>query len=230
MCGAKDNDAVLVVMCLWQRPERLPDILPMLADQQGPPIRLVLWNNNPGTATENRRIVTEFGARGTLSSVEYIDSPSNLLGMARFVVIRAAVRGGYSLPFAITLDDDQAVPADFVATLAARGGPETVAGWWACSIHGTYWERVELHDDGAAADYVGTGGSVWPVAIADDSFFRDIPLRFRMIEDLWASVTAKRRGWALTKVASDVHFVLRERDQVYGMEDRKTEFYAYLNR
>ncbi len=229
-CGTTDNDSLLVVMCLWKRPERLPDILSMLAHQQGPPIRLVLWNNNPDTAAENRRIVAEFGARGALSSIEYIDSPFNLLGMARFVVIRAAVKSGYSLPFAITLDDDQVVPTDFVATLAARGGPESVAGWWACSIHGTYWERVELRDDGARADYVGTGGAVWPVAIADASFCRDIPLRYRMIEDLWASVTAQRRGWDLTKVASDVHFDLRERDQVFGMEDRKTDFYAFLTR
>lgn len=231
-CGKRNNEAALVVMCLWQRPERLPHILQMLADQhitQG--IRLVLWNNNPESAAEGRATVANFGTQGALSSVDYIDSPINLLGMARFIVIRAAVRDGYGLPFAITLDDDQDVQADFVSTLAARGGPDRVAGWWACSIHGTYWERVELQQDGERADYVGTGGAVWPVSMAMDlRFFRDIPLRYRMIEDLWASVWAVRKGWPLTKLVADVRFVLRERDQVYGIEDRKSAFYSYLQR
>lgn len=229
-CGTRNDDALLVVMCLWKRPERLPDILKLIAGQVGTRgIRLVLWNNNAETAAENRRIVKDFGVQGALTSVEYIDSPSNLMGMARFVVIRAAAQTGYSLPYAVTIDDDQDFPKNFVATLDARGGPDRVAGWWACSIHGSYWERVELQKDGEVADYVGTGGAVWPVSMSNDlAFFRDIPLRYRMIEDLWASVWATRHDWPLTKVVADVTFALRERDQVYGIEDRKTEFYALL--
>lgn len=230
VAGTPQPDSVAVVMCLWARPERLPHILSELASQAGVPgIRLVLWNNNASEATHNRQIIDGFGIQGAITSIEYHDSPHNILGMARFIVARGLASVGYTLPFVITLDDDQRVGPSFVKGLLDRATPGRVVGWWACSIHGGYWERVELKEDLARADYVGTGGAIWPVALVDDdSFFTELPLRYRMIEDLWASDYALRHGISLAKYDASVEFVLRERDQVYGIEDRKSEFYRYL--
>lgn len=153
------------------------------------------------------------------------------MGMARFVAVRNAGLAGHRSTTAITLDDDEKIPGDFFANLVERSGPDKVVGWWACRIHGSYWQRTELGEDRAEADYVGTGGAIWPVSIVDDlAFFTKIPLRFRMIGDLWASDRALERGWQLSKVAAEVQFVLRERDQGHRIRDLKADFYECLRR
>ncbi len=230
LIGDPSPDAQLVVMCLWKRPELIDDILNHVDSQtRVKPLRLILWNNNLETSDWNRERIGEFRPNGALQSVEYVDSPTNLMGMARFVSTRNALLAGHKGSTVITLDDDEDIPDDFFATLIERGGSDRVAGWWACLIHGTYWERTELLEDRAEANYVGTGGAIWPARIVDDmTFFTTIPSRFRTIEDLWASVWALKRGWRLTKVAADIQFVLRERDQGHVIHDLKTDFYERL--
>ena len=228
--GTRDPGALAVVVCLWNRPGRVTDVLRNVASQHGAgPLHLVLWNNNPEHFGSARTQVSAHGLSGALQSIDLFESRSNLLGMGRFVAIRALVNSGYLRSIAITLDDDQDVPPDFAATLAAEAGAQTVSGLWAFDIGETYWSRTQLSDPGASANYVGTGGAAWPVALVEeDAFFTSIPLRFRMIEDLWASFQARAKGWRLIRSATEATFVMQEQDQGHALHRHKTQFYRVL--
>lgn len=230
LAGTLDDGEVPIVMCLWRRPWRIDAILDQLARQSDcPPLRLILWNNEPGNDTETRRAIAEFSRRdstGAVQSVEYHCSPVNIGGIARFVVARAVARGALGKPF-IMLDDDQDVSDHFVRDLLGAFAPRTYAGIWAFSTGQSYWDRVEAAD-GDIVNYVGTGGSVCDVAlVADRRFFR-LPARFGFIEDLWASYVAASRGWTLKKIETPFELLDESGNQYHALRDRKDGFHRYL--
>src|SRR6478752_34146 len=56
--GYISPDAVPIVMCLWNRPERLPVMLELIAAQTTElPVRLMLWNNNVSHRAEYEEAV-----------------------------------------------------------------------------------------------------------------------------------------------------------------------------
>lgn len=230
IAGRPVSTALPVVMCLWNRPERLPDVLRMLSEQRGTQgIRLVLWVNRPRDAAFYRRIIRSFPLTGAVSSVEMTVSRVNIGGLARFYAIRRLRRDGHT-GSVMTFDDDQDIGPDFVATLQAAAAPETIAGVWAFKqVHG-YWARAEVEvgvDD--EPNYIGTGGAIFDSRLVDDpSFFTDLPDRFSFLEDQWMSARAIRAGWTLRKVGAPFDFVLSERNQMHGLVPLKDEFFAYL--
>jgi hypothetical protein len=230
LVGDDDPAAVPVIMCLWNRVDRIEEILRLLSVQRDcPPIRLVLWNNyRPDDATYRSRIVST-GARGSLVAVEYHCSRVNLGGIARFVLARRLFRGKPSGPF-IMLDDDQDVAPTFVRDLLAVYEPRTYAGCWAFVNEGQYWERREANPE-EDATYVGTGGSICDSALVrETAFFQRLPVRYGFVEDLWASRVARSRGWRLKKVDTPVTFVLHSHNQFAGLAEVKTRFWSYLER
>jgi hypothetical protein len=227
LAGTLAPGTIPVVMCLWVRPERFPDVLAELAAQlQVPRIRLLLWNNRPTHDREYAEAASRHPA-GALSSVEMRSSRVNLGGLGRFFVIRHLRREGYTGPV-VMLDDDQAIGPHFVRGLIDRYEPRSVAGVWAFRQHGSYWAREEI-DDGAEASYVGTGGSIVDGNIVDlPGFFNRLPDRFAFIEDQWMSYLARRSGWRMTKADLDFEFVMQERNQFQSMLALKEEFFRYL--
>lgn len=228
--GYISPDAVPIVMCLWNRPERLPVMLELIAAQTTDlPVRLMLWNNNVSHRAEYEEAVAR-APLGPRQSVELFESPDNIGGIARFVVARWLRESGLSGPF-IMLDDDLDVREDFVDHLVGEYLPEQISAWWAFTNRGSHWERDEL-ESGAVATYTGTGGTITDLAIVDDPAFFDIPDRYFMLEDQWMTHRAKKRGWALRKSGVDITQVPEElaRNQSLLMLPLKDEFFHFLHR
>jgi hypothetical protein len=228
--GAVRPESVPVVMCLWNRPDRIGEILAQLdAQQSDTPVRLILWNNKADDDAFYRRAISDFTSSGALASVEYHCSRQNLGGIARFFVARQLVREGRTGPF-IMLDDDQNITRRFVDDLLTSYAPRSYAGWWAFMNHGSYVERTAV-PAGEPASYVGTGGSICdPLITVSPGFFEDLPRRYAFIEDLWASARALDLGWRVTKVDTHITFVLEELNQFNDLLQLKVDFYDELAR
>ncbi len=227
LAGAVDPSSTLVVVCLYNRPERIDAILEQLAAQRGaPPLRLVVWNNARADDAHYRSRIRAFGSLGALASVEFRSSP-NIGGIARFIVARRLLGGRSGIPF-VMIDDDQDFDESFIEGLLACHEPRSFSGVWAFFILGSYWARVQA-EPGGGASYVGTGGSVCDAGLVGTrGFFWRLPGRYGFIEDLWASMFAGSRGWDLTRAAIPVEFVAEETNQYHGLKDLKPEFYDYL--
>lgn len=229
LAGEVHEEDLAVVVCLWNRRERLADVIRLLRDQRvDRHLRLVLWNNQPDDEAHYRRVIAEVGVGGALRSIEFRASPENIGGIGRFWAARKLRLAGYRGPF-VMLDDDQDVEPDFIRSLLERAGERVIAGVWAYANHGSYWNRTDLADR-ERADYVGTGGCVCDSEIVtDDAFFTDLPERYRFLEDIWMSFLAARLGWRLEKADLPVTFVLDETNQNHTLAYIKDEFYAYLH-
>lgn len=227
--GALEADAIPVIACLWNRPDRIHQMIDLLAAQEGDVrLRLLLWNNKPSSTPEYERVIAEKGATGALASIEFHSSDDNLGGIARFVMAHNLVRDGYRGPY-ITFDDDQDVTPSFVTDLMAHYAPDTCAGQWAWVYRDhDYWDR-EPAKPGEDADYVGTPGAVFDTSsVEDPEFFRRIPPRYGFIEDLWSSYWIRRNGGRLRKVETSSVFVQEELNQSHALFDLKREFGYYL--
>jgi len=227
------TSAVPLIMCLWNRPSRIDDVLRMLDAQVAErSIDLVLWNNQPADDAHYRARIAAFaaaaGQHGALRSVRYRSSDVNLRGISRFFVARQLWVGGARGPF-VMLDDDQDVTEHFLVDALAAWAPRSLAGWWAWQMHGQgYWDR-HAATVGERVDYAGTGGCVCDLDIvADTAFFTELPRYFAHLEDLWMCSWAKRRGWVLGKLDTPIEFVLDETNQHHAQVNLKAEFWDYL--
>lgn len=228
-----DDDCIPVVMCLWNRPERVERILAMLeALDTTHPVRLILWNNNAADAERYRAAVAGWhrvraaGARGALHDVTLINSPRNFGGLGRFIVARLLYNAGYRGPL-VTLDDDQNVAPSFIADLLATWRPQSVVAWWGFRLHGSYWRRSEI-EPGTEPDHAGTGGTMIDIAlVADDRFFARLPHRYTFLEDQWMTFVARRKGWRIVKGRTDIELVSEEKNQYHGLKPLKDVFYTW---
>lgn len=220
---------VPVIICLWNRPSRIDEILAMLAAQQSAHgIRLMLWNNNADDDRHYRSRIAAFDARGALRSIEYHSSRRNFGGLARFFLARRARIEHTASRHFIILDDDQVVSTSFVEDLMLAAEPHVFGGVWAWQSIDSHWNRRPAAH-GQRADYVGTGGSICDLDIvADDSFFSELPRRFSFLEDQWLCAYATMRGWTLKKIDTPVEFVMDETNQFHGLAALKDEFREYL--
>ncbi len=227
--GIPDADALAIVVCLWNRPGRLADVLRIVdAQQSSRRLRLILWNNDPHQREHYRSTIAGFTPQGALDSVEFFNSPTNIGGMGRFVAARELVTRGYSGPY-LMMDDDQDFSPTFVEDLLASAHPGSFAGVWAWNNNGAYWNRTQVQTSGASADHVGTGGSICDSALlTDKTFFTAIPIRFLFMEDIWMSHYVRRNGGQLTMVSSPFEFTLSELDQGHALFDYKEDFYRWL--
>lgn len=226
--GTPAPASVPVILCLWNRPARFEHTLRMLAAQDdAPPIRLILWNNRRANDDRYLAEIEAFGPWGGISSVEFLSSRVNIGGIARFITARSITRPGSSRPF-IMVDDDLDFSPTLVRDLLAAYSPRTYAGWWAFRIFGTYWERAEAAL-GEPASYVGTGGSVCDSALVHErGFFSHLPARWGFIEDLWASAFATALGWRVEKVDTHIELTSEDTNQYLALFDVKPRFWDYL--
>jgi len=224
---APDDDSIPLVMCLWNRPERIHDIVTML-ERLDParPVRVLLWNNDLALRAEYAWL-DDHVPSGSLRSVDVVHSPTNLGGLARFVAIRLLRNGGYEGPV-VMLDDDQDVRPSFVDDLLADHSPRRIAAWWAFDFGPSYWDRVQI-SVGSIADHGGTGGTVVDASLVDDDrFFLSLPERYAFLEDQWMSHYARTLGWTIVKADTEIGFVLEHKNQYHGLHERKDEFHRGL--
>lgn len=228
VAGPPSDDAVPVIVCLWNRPQRIRATLEVLAQQHAsPPLRVIFWNNRPANDAHNLGEIERFGTAGAIASIEYHSSRINIGGIARFLVARSITRGSTSRPF-IMLDDDLDPSPAFVRDLLAGFSPRSYAGFWAFVILDRYWERRNAVP-GEPAQYVGTGGTICDSALVRDlGFFTRLPGRYAFIEDLWASAYATSRGWRVQKIDTHVELTSEDSNQYLGMIELKAQFWDYL--
>ncbi|GAA2242307.1 glycosyltransferase family 2 protein [Herbiconiux moechotypicola] len=218
-----------VLMCLWNRPGRLGDVLEMLDAQTGTPggVELYLWNNNKLDHEHYLGVLRAATASGALQRVHIVRTPYNLGSMARWYQARAIARIQGPGPV-IVIDDDENLEPGFVATALAHYAPKSIHAWWAWQVKGAYFDRVEAAE-GDPIDHVGPGGSVTDSSLfLDDRFFTTMPERFWMLDDLWLTWYAKKAGWSLEKLPVHIEFVLHETNQYHAQIDLKQEFFEYL--
>ncbi len=226
----KDSKAAIpLVMCLWNRPSRLQTILEQIdAQQDAPPIHLILWNNAKHDRRHYSDVFESFQATGAIGRVTLIHSLVNAGGMGRFFVARkVSARGRQQRPI-LFLDDDQNVSPDFVRSTLAQFARRTAKGWWAWTIFGNYFDRVPAAP-GASVDYAGTGGMVIDgTAFRSLKLFWELPTRYWFIEDLWLCSFVKNRGWELGKLEAEIEFVMDETNQNHVLFSLKPDFYEWL--
>jgi hypothetical protein len=229
MAGEVAADGVPLVICLWDRPDRLPVILEHLARQQvDRPLRVIFWNNKRSHSRYNRGLLQGRDLPPHLAGIEYVDSFFNVGGIARFYLMRRLRRSGYQGPVLI-LDDDQDIDAVFMQTLIDEHRPRSIHSVWAFKQHGSYWNRTELAP-GELADYAGTGGSVVDASLVDERrFFTALPDEYRFLEDMWMDYVAVQGEWTLHKSGASFEFVQEEKNQYLRLRTLKDEFREYLD-
>lgn len=227
--GTEQDGDVAVLMCLWNRPERLVDVLRLLDAQTGVGgVRLYLWNN--ARHDHERYVSTLDGFRpgGALRSARLVRSPFNLGSIARFYWARKLVLTAGPQPI-VVLDDDEDIQDDFLASALRQYDPQAVTAWWAWTL-GTqgYYDRTPAQV-GDRVDHVGPGGSIMSSEIfADPRFFTKMPQEFWLLDDVWLSYFAKARGYRLAKLDVPIEFVLAETNQHHGQADLKRAFFDTL--
>ncbi|MGL4340367.1 MAG: glycosyltransferase family 2 protein [Rhodoglobus sp.] len=217
-----------VVMCLWNRPSRLDNVLDLLdtQDYEGG-INLYLWNNNRTDHSHYRTVIAQFEASGAVKRVSLARSPYNVGSIGRFYWARklASHNSGGAV---IVIDDDQDFEPDFISTALSEFDPALLKAWWAWIVSNEYHNRKPA-GVGDRVDHIGPGGSVLPLAIfADPRFFTDIPDHFRMLDDLWLTFFATRSGYQLAKLPVEMSFVMDETNQYHSQITMKSDFYNYL--
>ncbi len=224
-----DGREVSVLMCLWNRPERIEDVLQLLDAQDHPEgIHLRLWNNRREHQERYLSAIAEFRPKGALRAVSIVRSPHNIGSIARFYWARKLELSSPGRPI-IVLDDDQDISTGFVTSALRQYDPTAVTAWWAWRINSDdYWDRVPAQV-GDPVDHIGPGGSVMSTSVfRDASFFTAVPDEYRMLDDIWLSHWAPRHGRALRKLEAEIEFVLDETNQYHGQVDLKSQFYDLL--
>lgn len=219
---------VPVLMCLWNRPGRMADVLRMLDEQDYPGgIDLFLWNNNRDDHAIYLEALSSFGGGHSLKSVTITKTPFNLGSIGRFYWARKLALGGQTGPL-VVIDDDEDFHPDFISTCFATYQPRVASGWWAFAVGDSYYDRTPA-EFGGRVDHVGPGGMVCNIALFQDPrFFTALPERFWMLDDLWFTYFAKQSGYTLAKLPVEIEFVLAETNQHHVQADLKREFFDFL--
>lgn len=223
------SDAAVVLMCLWNRPTRITEILQRLdAQDHAGGVRLFLWNNCRADHHLYIDALKSFTPERSLCEVSLVKSPYNLGSISRFYWGRKLVMRE-NIPTIVVLDDDQDFNERFISQAMSSRRPNTFAAWWAWTIDHSYWDRTAAKP-GDRIDHIGPGGMVADAAfLRDREFFTGIPDRWGRLDDIWLSHYALSHGIALQKLQVDLDFVMEDTNQFHGQIDVKSEFWGYLN-
>ncbi len=223
------DDMADVLMCLWNRKERLEDMLRLLdAQKDVSGVRLYLWNNQRRDDDYYRDVLARFEPRGALARVDYVTSPFNLGAMTRFYWAKKIADRRGSRPV-IVVDDDEELHDDFVRIALDHYDPAAISAFWAFVITGpTYWDR-EFSIPGGRVDHIGPGGIVVDAALFQDTrFFTELPDKYWLLDDIWLTNFARRKGLELRKLPVEMEMVLDETNQYWGQLQLKVDFYQYV--
>lgn len=226
--GTVTGREVPVLMCLWNRPGRIADVLRMLDEQDFVDgIDLFLWNNNRADHATYLEALAESTATQALKRVTIAKTPFNLGSIGRFYWARKLALTGQRGPL-VVIDDDEDFTSDFISTCVATYQPRVASGWWAFSVGDSYYDRAPS-DVGGRVDHVGPGGMVCNAELfKDPKFFTTLPEQFWMLDDLWFSFFVKQSGYSLAKLPVEIEFVLAETNQHHTQADLKREFFDFL--
>ena len=212
-------------MCTWQRIDRLPRTLELLASQEVPAV-LYIWNNNRRAADRLDALLAHSPV-----PVQSVHSSRNVGSFARFYLARDLAERHDTILF---IDDDQDFDRSMVADQLSSFAPESLAGWWAFTYRPgarSYAERERVETPLEPADYVGVGGMVADSAVfADPDLFR-CPRRYWFVDDIWLSFhAAHARGWKLRRSLAHFRFDPDGLDVDATLTMTKIRMFRYLKR
>lgn len=227
--GEPSSSHISIIMCLWNRPGRITEILNMLAGQRRTTgIDLYFWNNCEDDHELYEAAIREHGLSGALRSIHLIKSAANLGSMSRFYIVRKLAKEGLAGPI-IVLDDDEVVTPHFVRIAVKRYDPKVVTAWWAFTMGEQYWRDKKPAKRRDRVDHIGPGGMICDSHIfLDDGFFTELPDKYWLLDDIWLSYYVRSKGYQLKKLDVAIEFVLGEKNQWYSLVDLKSEFFEEL--
>lgn len=218
---------VPVVMCCWNRLERVPKILRTVEQSLGVRAEVYLWNNRVEAAD---RLAAELRANADLiPRTSLANSAVNVGGFGRFYWARELAPRH---PFVVFIDDDQVVDPFALRTLVDEHRPHTLHAVWAFRFTNRteYWSRQHVRP-GAQAKYLGTGGMIADSTIFIDDALFECPGKYWFIEDLWLSyLAAVSKGWALYRSHADIGLMLDNVGQTSRLRVAKDAFFRELNK
>jgi hypothetical protein len=224
-----DEPRLPVVMCVWDRLDRLPRTLRSIQHSVGVRAEIFLWNNR---SAEADRVLRDARAACASSSdtgtrVTVATSAVNIGGFGRFYWAR---RLAARRPFVVFLDDDQMLDPFSLAELAAEARPRALRAVWAYRFENRteYWRRSQVRP-GEPAHYLGTGGMVADTSIFLDDAVFGCPAPYWFIEDLWLSHYAHAElGWSLRRSHAEIGMIFDGRNQYRALRQAKDDFYRLL--
>jgi glycosyltransferase involved in cell wall biosynthesis len=215
-----------VVMCTWQRIERLAKTLKMLKHQTYKDFKFYIWNNNQKYVKKIDAIVNKFAT----VNIEVYHSPENVGGIGRFM---CANRVADQHEMFLFFDDDQEFKPDYIQKMVNFYKPKTLTSWFGWKIEKDYYWRTRIKNLGAV-DYCGTGGLLADANLFKDEGIFDIPEKYHFIEDLWLSYYAKyKHGYELRGCNVYMKINVDGKDQFVNrpnLRNLKIEFWRYLEK
>lgn len=212
-----------IVMCTYNRVNRLPQTIKELSCQKSTQPHLYIWNNN-----QEQKESVQVAADKADFPVTIYNSPDNVGGFGRFIY---ASKLTDKYPYVVFIDDDVSLADDSLAVLISEARPLTISSFYAFRFNNPadYWDRT-AGQPGQTVNYCGTGGMIADSSIFGQSALFECPEEFKFIEDLWLSYVAQHLlGWKLLKSAAPIKLTQSDgQDQWLKMKDKKSEFLRYL--
>ena len=213
-------EAIAVVSCVWQRPERLARLLDQLAAQTHADFDLHLINNNP----ELEGFVEETVGAGSLPVTIYHMRENG--GPFARVQLMHQLSSQYA--WFMTIDDDAEFGPRLVADWWATRDAGAVRGWSGFRFTGDYWQR-ETALPGEACHYLWGSNLFVPAAAVEDKRVLDAPSSAMQCDDLWLCYHANHvAGLALKAQAVDMRINVDGKDTYPAVAGVKREFLEYL--
>jgi hypothetical protein len=222
-----DDVRIPVIVCSWDRAERIPRMLRGLAHSVGVKADVYVWNNR---AESHGALVSSLSdMAGPMPRTTIAASELNIGGFGRFYWARELAQ---RYPFVVFVDDDQLLDPFALRDLVAESRPGTIRSVWAFTFSNRveYWHRTQVAP-GALAKYAGTGGMIADSSIFTDDALFECPASGWFMEDLWLSHYAHTvRGWPLYRSAAEIGMIFDGKDQYANLKHAKNRFFRELNR
>jgi len=207
-----EQPRVVVIMCVWNRLDKLTQTLEMIEEQDYPNFDFLIWNNSD-------------------KEIDYLDvvnSEENVGGVGRFM---AAHQVSQDYDYVVFIDDDQIFGPTLISDFVKEAKPKTMSGWYAWELHGKYWNRTRNTPN---PDYIGTCGMICDInAFRNKDVYTKLPKKYQFVEDLWLSFYCRYElGYELKPSNVEMSLMPNEENRgqfrLFNLRELKEDFYTYL--
>lgn len=220
-CHYWERRGIEVCFVVYQRPQRVPEILKQLKAQTIQTFKVNIWNNSG-----EKLDISDFPD----GRVKVIDSKTNVGSQARFKLAKQTT--GNPIIF---FDDDENLDPNFVEyhyNQYLKFGAECILGSFTRTFNKeSYWDSMDVLY-GQVVDYVGTGGMVLDRDIIDkEPLLQKIPKPFDKAEDLYLCYLARmNHGLKLIRIEPAHKLLVDGKDQFLGLRKYKEEAFKKLRK
>lgn len=230
-----DDTNIPIIMCTYNRINRLVDTIKDLGRQTYSNIHLFLWNNNKNKCDDVRNIIEQSNVKYNIS---VHNSSENIGGYGRFILAKYLVEK-FGCPYIIFIDDDQILGNKVVEELYSKKKSKISIHWSGRKFikNKGYWDSwsniysIDKHKY-EYMDYGGTGTMIIDSTVFKDESFYYINKKYLFIEDLWLSYySSKYHNYRIINLNSlDVKGVNDGMDQSisHDMKKLKNDFLELL--